>query len=163
MAENETAPVKEAETQAPAKKTAKSTKPTNVKKIILIVVGIIVGIIILIIAIAMLATSGPRKISDSFINNIQTKNASAGYAELSTSAQTNVTQQEFKDVVEQIGPVLSGKPSNESSESETKNGKTSGKVVYTIKGSDGNTYKITITLVKQTDGWKVELFDSKKQ
>ena len=48
-------------------------------------------------------------------------------------------------------------------ETTTENGKSTAKVSYTIKGSDGNTYKITITLVKEDGSWKVEVFDSKKQ
>jgi hypothetical protein len=141
----------------------KATKPTNIKKIVLIVVSVIVGLIVLVIIIATLATSGARKASDNFIKDIQTKNVTAGYAELSKNTQSTITQEQFKQVVDQIGPVLSGKPNNQGSETKKVNGKDTATVTYTIKGSDGNTYKITVNLVKEDSSWKVEVFNSEKQ
>ena len=60
----------------------------------------------------MLATSGAKKAGDNFVNYIQTKNSAAGYEELSKTAKTTITQDQFKQVVDQIGPILNGKPSN---------------------------------------------------
>jgi lipopolysaccharide export LptBFGC system permease protein LptF len=169
MAETDSAPTEKAEVKAPAnnKETKSKQKSSSPLKIVLIVLGAVFGVIalifVLIVVIAVFATPASRKASDSFINNIQTKNSSAGYAELSSAAQTTVTQEQFKQVVEQIGPILSAKPVYVSSTVTKENGTEKAVIKYTIKGTDEITYNVTITLMKQDDTWKVEVFDSQKQ
>jgi hypothetical protein len=111
-----------------------------------------------------MATSEPKKVADSLISNIQSKNAAAAYNLLSSEAKTTITQDQFKAVVDQIGPILNGKPQNESKETNAEAGKsTTAKAVYTIKGSDGSTYTFTVNLVKENSEWKVQNFDSSKK
>jgi len=61
-------------------------------------ISVAVGLIVLIVVIAMLATSGARKASDNFVNYIQTKNSAAGYDELSKTAKTTITQDQFSSL-----------------------------------------------------------------
>lgn len=145
-----------------APSTAKKQK-WSLKKKIWVIVGTIVAIIIVLIVVVNSATSAPVKVSNELVSDIQAKNATAAYNLLSSDAQKIVPSDQFKQVVDQIGPILSGKPKMISKEISGQTGSAAtAKVVYEIKGTDGVTYKITINLTKQNDQWKVLNFETSK-
>jgi len=160
MAE-EDAPVKEVEAIEPQKA---SKKPANLKKIIAISAAVVVALIVIVVVLLILVTSGPKKVADSLVKDIQTKNAAAAYNLFAAEAKTQMPQDQFKQIVDQIGPILNGKPQNQSSETSGEAGSAAtATVVYLIKGKDGNTYKFTVNLTKENGGWKVLNFTSTKQ
>ncbi|MBP6961913.1 hypothetical protein KBB49_00035 [Candidatus Saccharibacteria bacterium] len=125
------------------------------------IIAIIAIIIIALVAIVNQATSGATKASNQFLNAVQSNQSNVAYELFSSEVKDNVTKDDFKEVVSQIGPILNTdeKMTGKSVEAET--GKPStGQVLYEIKGTDGKTYEIAIDLVKEDGDWKVENFDS---
>ena len=136
----------------------------SLKKKIWVVAGVIAAIFIVLVAVVNFATSAPVKVSNDLVADIQAKDASAAYRLLSGDAQKVVPADQFKEVVDQIGPILSGTPKMISKEISSQTGSAAtAKVVYEIKGNDGVTYKITVNLTKENDQWKVLNFDSSKK
>lgn len=133
-------------------------------KKIAVIAGVVVVFIFAIVIIANMATSAPLKISDEMIADIQSKNSTAAYELLSTEAKGTVTKDDFKAVIDQIGPILNGKPEMQSKDVKAETGKTTtAKVIYKIAGSDGITYKFTVNLVENDSKWTVQNFESSKQ
>jgi len=146
----------------------KETKPIkqkwSLKKKIIVIVGSILAFIAVILLIANIATSAPLRVSDEFVANIQDKKATAAYNLLSTDAQGTITLNDFTSMVDQIGPILNGKPNMKSKEVSAETGRDStAKVVYEISGSDDYKYDLTVNLVEKDGAWKVLNFESKKQ
>lgn len=134
------------------------------KKKIWTIVGAIVAIIIALVIIVNVATSAPVKISNELIADIQAKNATGAYSLLSNDAQKVVSADQFNQVVNQIGPILTGTPKMISKEIKGETGSAAtAKVVYEIKGNDNTTYVITVNLIKDSGQWKVLNFDSSKK
>lgn len=134
------------------------------KKKIYVIAGAVVAIFIVLVIITNAATSAPAKVSNELISDIQAKNATAAYSLLSSGAQNVAPADRFKQVVDQIGPILAGTPKMISKEVSGQTGSAAtAKVVYEIKGSDGFTYKITVNLTKENGQWKVLNFDSSKE
>lgn len=134
------------------------------KKKIWVIVGSIVAVFIVLLIVTNVATSGPAKVSNELISDIQAKNAAGAYSLLSSDAQKVVPADQFNQVVDQIGPVLSGTPKITSKEVSGQTGSAAtAKVVYEINGSDGATYVITVNLTKDNGQWKVLNFDSSKK
>jgi cytoskeletal protein RodZ len=133
---------------------------SKVGLIITVVVTCIVGLMVLIIILINSAASGPQKVSDQLINDIKSKNGSSVYSLLSPSAKTTVTEQQLQEIVNRVGPILTGNPKVENKEvsASTDNGSTA-KIVYSIKGTDG-IYTFTVNMVVENDEWKILNFDS---
>ena len=145
-------------------KATKKTKKWSRKKKIRIIVATIVAIIIALVLIVNAATSAPVKVSNALVSDIQSKNASAAYSLLSSGAKEVVPADKFKEVVDQIGPILEGTPKMISKEVKGETGSAaSASVVYEIKGSDGETYRLVVNLTKENGEWKVLNFDSTKK
>jgi flagellar basal body-associated protein FliL len=146
--------VKEQKDKAPKQK-------WSLKKKILAILSAIVVFIIAIVAIANMATSAPLQVSDNLLTDIRSLNTSAGYNLLSSGAKATITSADFSSVVDRIGPILTGAPELQSKEVSAETGSDStAKVVYTIKGSDGLTYTMTVNLVDENGEWKVLNFDN---
>ena len=152
--------------QAKAKSATASTgekQKWSKKKKIWLIVGAIVAVFIVLVLITNAATSAPVKVSNELVSDIQAKNSTGAYGLLSSGAQKVVPADQFKQVVDQIGPILSGTPKMISKEIKGETGSAAtAKVVYEIKGSDNVTYKITVNLTKDNGQWKVLNFDSSK-
>ena len=143
-----------------AEKTKKKSKNPLWQKILLGVVLFIVALIV----IAYVATSGPAKVSDAFLKDIQTQQADAAYSLFSKEAQGVTDKDTFQETVKRIGPLLNTKAKQTARQVEDSTGSAAlAQVTYEIKGTDGVDYKITIQLVKQDDQWKVNSFDSSKK
>lgn len=145
---------------------ATKTKPTKPKmsgkKIALIVAGSIIAFIAIVVIVANMATNAPLKVSDELVADIQNNWATAAYQLMSSDAKATFTEKQFSDTISQIGPILNGKPSTISKETNVATGGAStAKVVYEIKGSDDNTYNFTVNLVEINGKWLVQNFESK--
>lgn len=136
----------------------------SLKKKLTVIVGSFIGVLIVLVIIVSAATSAPVKVSNDLVTDIQTKNSVAAYSLFSSAAKQVVSQEKLTAAVDQIGPILSGKPDMKSKEVKGETGSAaSAKVVYDIKGTDGITYKFTVNLVKDNGDWKVLNFDSEKK
>lgn len=143
---------------------AKPAKKRSVKKIIGYVVLAFVVVIVGVTLLANSATKEPVKLSNQFLNAIQAGNASEAYGLFSTAAKAAVPADQFDGVVAQAGPILNTeeKMTNKSVKTETGSASTA-EVTYEIKGTDGKTYDITVSLIKEGDVWKVQNFNSEKR
>lgn len=150
--------VEEKKTNAPLKEAAKKARrfPLWQK----IVAGAVVAFVALFI-IVNLATSGVAKVSNEFLKDVQNKNADAAYSLLTKDAAAATDKDQFKKVVDQAGPILNTKTKMTSKEASGETGKAgTGKVTYEIKGTDGITYQVTVSLQKEDGKWKVLNFES---
>ncbi|MBL8122118.1 hypothetical protein JNM87_05210, partial [Candidatus Saccharibacteria bacterium] len=65
---------------------------------------------------------------------------------------------------DQIGPILNTQEKMTSKEVKAASGKsTTGKVVYSIQGTDKVNYAFTVNLVRVDGVWRVQNFDSSKK
>lgn len=140
---------------------AKPAKKRSVKKIIGYVVLALVVVIVGVTLLANSATKESVKVSNQFLNAIQAGNASEAYGLFSTAAKAAVPADQFDGVVAQAGPILNAqeKMTNKSVKAETGSASTA-EVTYEIKGTDGKTYNIIVSLIKEGDVWKVQNFNS---
>lgn len=150
-----------------AKKADTSVKPKqkwSLKKKLYVIGGSVIGVFIVLVILVNAATSAPVKISNDLVSDVQSKNSTAAYSLFSSAAKQAVTQEQLTAAVDQIGPILSGKPDMQSKEVNGQTGSAaSAKVIYNIKGTDGITYVFTVNLVKDSGNWKVLNFDSEKK
>lgn len=136
----------------------------SLKKKLYVILGSIAGVIILLVLLVNTATSAPVAVSNDLVTDIQTKNSAAAYSLFSSAAKQVVSQEKLTAAVDQIGPILSGKPDMKSKEIKGETGSAAtAKVVYDIKGTDGATYVFTVNLVKENSDWKILNFDSTKK
>jgi hypothetical protein len=141
------------------KKTPK--KKWSLKKKILVIVGAVIAFFIVIATVANMATSAPLEVSDALLTDIRLQNSTDGYNLLSSGAKTTISADDFKSVVDRIGPILTGTPQLQSKEVSAETGSdATAKIVYTIKGSDDLTYTMTVNLVNEDSKWKVLNFDN---
>jgi hypothetical protein len=148
----------------PEVKNANPKQKWSLKKKFAVIGGVFVGVIIVLVILVNMATSAPVKVSNDLITDVQTKNSAAAYVLFSSQAKSVVTEAQLTAAINQIGPILSGKPDMKSKEVKGETGSAaSAKVIYDIKGSDGITYTITVNLVKDNGSWKVLNFDSEKK
>lgn len=143
-------------------------KPTkqkwSLKKKLIAGFGVIVAIIAVLVLITNGATAAPVKVSNQLVAYIQAKNAPSAYDLLSKNAKDVTDPQEFLAMVNQIGPILTGKPDMQSKEVNAQTGSAAtAKVVYDIQGNDGLVYVLTVNLVKEGSDWKVLNFESTKK
>lgn len=141
----------------------KTKQKWSMKKKIIVIVGAIVVFIASLFVIVNTATSAPLKVSDEFVSNIQSGNASAAYDLMSSNGQLTTSSQDFEAVVNQISPILTGEPKNTSKEVSAETGSDpKAEVIYEVKGNDGFTYELTVRLVQENGEWKVLAFNSEK-
>ncbi len=145
-----------------------SNKPVkqkwSLKKKVTVALGVVVAVIAGLVLVANAATREPVKVSNQLVSYIQAKNATAAYDLLSRDAKDVTDVQDFSATVNQIGPILTGKPNMQSKEVSAQTGRAStAKVVYEISGSDSLVYVLTVNLVKEDDLWKVQNFESVKK
>ncbi|MDP1712126.1 MAG: DUF4864 domain-containing protein [Candidatus Nanopelagicaceae bacterium] len=141
------------------------TKPIKRRSLKKIIGYVVLAFVVVIVGVTLLtnsATKEPVKVSNQFLNAMQTGDASEAYGLFSSAAKEAVPSDQFDAVVAQAGPILNTeeKMTNKSVKAETGSASTA-EVVYEIKGTDGKTYNVTISLIKEGDVWKVQNFDSK--
>lgn len=143
--------------QAPVKSAKKKFYQKKWGKIL---IGFVVVTIVLFVVV-MKATSGAVKASNEFLNAIQSGNSSQAYSLFASEVKGEVSSDDFKEVVSQIGPILNTDEKITNRGVEAESGKNStANVEYEIKGTDGKTYTIAVNLVKEDGEWKVLNFDS---
>ncbi len=127
------------------------------------VVAGLVGLIALVLILATVATSGASTTSDEFVDHLLGNDAPAAYAMFSSEAKTQVPEDQFAALVEQMSSVLddTAKQTSKSVEGSTDDGST-GVVAYEIDSTDG-TYVLTVNLVKEDGDWRVLNFDNSRK
>lgn len=147
----------------PVKSTALKKK-WPVKKIALVIMLAVVVILGLMLFTANRVTQGAVNTSNKLVNAIQAKDSSTAYALFSDDAKQTITPVDFKAIVDQIGPILNTQEKMTSKEVKAASGKsTTGKVVYSIQGTDKVNYAFTVNLVRVDGVWRVQNFDSSKK
>lgn len=147
--------VKKEETKPEAK------KKWSLKKKLSVIFGVVAAVIIAVVIIITVTTNAPVRVANSFLSYVQNSNGLAAYALFSSGAKEAVDQAEFTEVIDQVGPILAGKPDMQSKSIHGETGSAAtAEVVYTIAATDSKTYTITINLVNENGEWKVEEFDS---
>lgn len=128
-----------------------------------IIVGIVVVFAALMIALFILAgavTKAPQKISDQFINDVQSANTAAAYSRTSVSFQKATTQEDLEQVITRISPLLQGEEKISGRALEKNSGSPKTAVfVYDVSTANGTKY-IKIVLQEDDSGWKVVNFRS---
>ncbi|HSX05709.1 MAG TPA: hypothetical protein VLF69_04530 [Candidatus Saccharimonadales bacterium] len=133
--------------------------PTWLKVVGIIAVIFIVAIIVAVI-VATTATKAPQKISDQFVNDLQSSNSSAAYALTSKTFQQATTEEQLDNIIQRVGPVLQGQEKVTGRAIEKSAGMPETAVlVYTVKTSNGNKY-IRTELQKSGGVWQVINFRS---
>ena len=139
------------------------TKKKSIGKIIGIIIGSIIAVIATLVIIIFVSTDAPIKVSDEFLNDIQTGKSTAAYNLMSDEAKNATDSATFDAVVKRIAPILTGKPNLISREISAKTGvPTTATVVYEIQGTDAK-YNMTITLQENNGKWQVLKLDNKAQ
>lgn len=125
----------------------------------IIIVGVIVLVFIVLIVVAALAattaTKAPQKISDQFMNQLQSGDTGAAYALTSKTFKEATTEVQLTQIVKQVSPHVQGE------EKVTKRAihKSTGVpqtavLVYEVKTSEGTRY-VKVELQKDGDSWQV--------
>jgi len=136
-------------------------KKWSLKKKLGVIFGSIALVILALVVIANMATSAPLSASDRFVYSIRNVNAATAYSMFSRDAKAVVNESQFEQIVDQIGPILSGAMEVQSKEVSAETGSNAtAKIVYKIKGNDSRTYIFTVNLVNENNEWKVLNFDS---
>ncbi|MGD8373656.1 MAG: hypothetical protein PVI21_02245 [Candidatus Woesebacteria bacterium] len=127
------------------------------QRVLLILAVIAVAVVV----VANLATSPSAKVSDDFLNSVQAKDSDSAYALLSSGAKETITSADFKDIVDQIGPILNTQEKTITKSVQAQTGsQPTARVEYEILGTDGVTYSIVVNLVEENGKWKVLNFES---
>ncbi|NTW62402.1 hypothetical protein HGB25_03285 [Candidatus Saccharibacteria bacterium] len=136
----------------------------SMKKKLVVIIGSITAIFVVLVAIVLMATNPSVQVSDEFLADIKTTKSSAAYQLMSRDAQATITEDDFKVIIDQIGPILDGQTTVISRDVSVETGSDpSAKVVYEIEGTDGVTYRFTVNLVQKGSKWQVLNFDSKRK
>ncbi len=145
--------------KASAAKTGK--RKWSIRKKIAVIASVIVVVFVILVLAVNSATSAPLKVSNQLIADIKAKNSTAAYELFSTDAKKVVGQSEFAEVVDRIGPILTGEPKVTDKQIAGETGKAAtSKIEYEIKGNDGVTYLFVVNLTKDNGQWKVLNFDN---
>ncbi len=129
-------------------------------KIVGIIVVVFIAIIVIAVIVATTATQAPQKISDQFVNDVQSGDSSAAYALTSKAFQQATSEEQLATIIQQVGPVLQGQEKVSGRAIEKSAGAPETAVlVYTVKTSNGNKY-IKTELQKSGDAWQVINFRS---
>lgn len=143
----------------PAKSTANKRSRKWLKVVGIAVAGF-VAVIVGAIIFAYLSTNAPKKISDQFVNYVQSDNSDGAYSLTSSSFRDVTSKDELEQAVKQIGPLLQGEEKVTGRAIRKYSGLPSTAViVYSIGTSDGTKY-IKVELQENSGAWQVLNFRS---
>lgn len=146
--------------QAPNAVAPKKRRIPLLIKIVAIVSIVFVAVLIIVFVVIGSATRAPQKVSDQFVNDVQSGDSSAAYALTNQTFQNATTQEELDSVVKRISPLLQGQEKVTNRAIEKSTGiPTTAVFVYEVKTSDGTKY-MKVELQKDGDTWKVLNFKS---
>ena len=136
----------------------------SIKKLIIKIALVIVVFVLALWLGVSWFSGGAVAVSDAFISNVQNLKAPEAYALFTKQAADTVTPEDFKTIVDRVGPILNGTPKNVGKQigTDASTGAQS-TVTYEIAGSDNLTYLLTITLAKEDGAWKILSFESKQK
>jgi len=165
--------------KAPAKAGAKTKPPEQARAVVNdpprrakngkmgtgLKIAVVAGVLLIVLVGAILlgartATKGAAEAADNFLNAVQAKNAPEAYAMFSKQAKDQTPEDQFAVAIGRIGPILNAEENRTSVDVSGGSNGTVGEVKYVLVGGDGNTYNITIQLVKEDGVWKVQNFKS---
>lgn len=166
---------------APVQPPAQSTQPTSspnlttngvtppkkrVPKPLLIIGSIVVvlaAILVIILVTVTGATEAPRKVSDQFVNDIQSSNTSAAYALTSEAFKQATSEEQLDQLVKGLSPVLQGEETITGRViKKSTSGVQAAALVYSVKTTDGTKY-IRVVLQETNNVWQVTNFRSSNQ
>jgi len=128
-------PTKEALSDAPL---GTKKKMPKVLKLALLGVGGFVVVVAVLVGLFFSVSSGATKASDEFLNAMQAGDGLTAYQLFSTEAKEIVPEEEFTNVVDQIGSVLNTEEKKISTNISAETGSdTEAVVAYEIEGTDG--------------------------
>lgn len=163
MDPNSPAPTSAIETETNQTPSSGTTqKPTRNPKRVLIIASALAGVTLLFILIYVLVfgpTNAALKVSDSFVSDIQKKDAAHAYSISSTAFKDSITELELESTFVSISPALQGSYRDTARKLGTKNDKEFASVVYTIKTKDGDKY-VRVDMQKIDDAWQITDFES---
>lgn len=126
--------------------------------------GFVVGIILLIVIIFVIvgaATKEPQKISDAFIDNVQSGNLETAYEYTSSSFKDSLSSDEFKSALQSLESTFSGEESITDRKISKQSGSPSIAVfVYKVNHSDGSTHYIKTEIQENSGKWELLNFRS---
>ncbi|HSX30861.1 MAG TPA: hypothetical protein VLE99_03000 [Candidatus Saccharimonadales bacterium] len=146
----------------PSQANGTSTKKRMPKwlKIVGVIIIIFIVAIVVAVIVATAATKAPQKVSDQFVNDLQSGNSSAAYALTNQAFQGATTEGQLDSIVQRISPGLQGqeKVTGRAIDKSTGSPETA-VLVYTIKTSNGNAY-VKTELRKSGNVWQILNFKS---
>lgn len=133
-------------------------------KIVLIVFGCFIALAIIGAVIggvvAVSATKAPQKVSDQFVNDVQSGDTSAAYALTSSSFQGATSQDQLDTLIKRIGPLVQGQEKITGRTIAKSTGiPTTAVLVYSVPTSNGTKY-IKTELQKNNSTWQIINFRS---
>lgn len=105
-----------------------------------------------IVWLAMTLTSGLPKVAEAFFSAVKAGDYAKAYQQTSAGFKANMTQESMKQWLEQSGLTDYAGATWHSRSVSNQQGKLQG----TVKTSSGGTIPLTIELVKEADGWKIQ-------
>jgi hypothetical protein len=113
--------------------------------------------------LAFSSAKGATDASELFLASLRSGECSEIYADqLSQEFLDSTSEANWIAVCEQIGPILQGDPNQKGIRVESNAGEPSqAGIGYDIAGSDGKTYEIGLSLIKEDGIWKIVSLDSK--
>lgn len=138
----------------------------RIPKWLLIVGGIIVAlaaVLAVVFVVVTNATEAPRKVSDQFVNDIQSSNTGAAYALTSKAFQQATTEEQLDQLVKKVGPALQGEETISGRViKKSTAGVPSAALVYSVKTTNGTKY-MKVVLQEVDNVWQVVNFRSSDQ
>lgn len=132
-------------------------------KTVLIVLGVIVGLVALLVFLSIQATRKAVRASDQFMDAVQSGNAPLAYSLFSTDAKKTISPDSFSKIIKTVSPILNnGRIMVDKEVSSSTDAGTIGKVIYSVRGTDGLQYTVIVNLSKEGGEWKIVNFDSRK-
>jgi hypothetical protein len=129
-------------------------------KVVSVVVIVVIVAVATIFVLVNEATKAPQKISDRFVNDLQSGDTSAAYALTSSAFQATTTQDQLDTTFKQVSPLLQGQEKVTGRKIETSTGTpTTAILVYTVPTSGGDKY-IKVELQQNGGVWQVIFFRS---
>ncbi|MFZ1802047.1 MAG: hypothetical protein WAW62_00010 [Candidatus Saccharimonas aalborgensis] len=135
----------------------------RVPRWLVVLISVIFGLLIVggvIFVVVMNMTDAPKKVSDEFVNDVQSANTEAAYALTSEGFRGATSKDDLDAIIKQVSPALQGEEKTTARSVEAAAGSSQKAViVYTVDTSSGTKY-IRVILEKNGDNWRVMSFRS---
>jgi hypothetical protein len=133
-------------------------QPMNERTIKIVLGYIAIAILVLFVGYSYsvnLAFNAPLEVSNQFLHDIQAGHASSAYVLFSSQAQATLTHSQFGADVAKSGAILNTSATITDRKSLHPDSHAASEITYEIKGTDGKTHIVVVTLTKVNNDWKV--------